>query len=465
MSIIGVPMSARIRHALVAVGAVVLVATASPAAAAPGGPADGPDRAKRDAADAILAGLTDRSRALLKVQEDLDRLADDIRAAAPSRRDTGLGGLIVEAEHRALRLYWRGTVPAAVSARIARAGADGLTVTVEPSRYTEAELLAEVDRMSRQPLFRGARTGQRSMVLGPKPDGSGLSAEISGLPTGTAAVSARSAVPALDSAYALDVTESAPVAFTTRMYDPFPHWGGSVVLNRASGYRCSTAFAVTGNNGASTYLLSAAHCGEGTWGSWEYLDANNSIAQFVYGSTIAAGRRTDRDVQLIQTPEGSQGAIYWGAHINPPTGDPGAYIGASIGGDSSNNVGDRICLSGSYSGTICPSNADLIRIRRLNQTITYDPPSQGVGRVTNLADAEHALGQAINGNGDSGGPVVSVRSDGRLAARGIISGMRTGAYERPCVGYVPSGRTCSMNVFFADLRSAMSLVGVHINTT
>ncbi|MEV4512278.1 hypothetical protein AB0K00_25350 [Dactylosporangium sp. NPDC049525] len=81
-----------------------------------------------------------------------------------------------------------------------------------------------------------------------------------------------------------------------------------------------------------------------------------------------------------------------------------------------------------------------------------------------LVHAEHALGEAINGNGDSGGPVVSIGSNGKLLARGVISGQSLGGYLRPCVGYVFAGRQCAMDVYYADLRSTMNAVGVHINT-
>lgn len=202
-------------------------------------------------------------------------------------------------------------------------------------------------------------------------------------------------------------------------------------------------------------------------GSALYTDANGTTQQFVYGDTIPAGRATDIDAQLILTPAIAGAAIYWGSHVNPPAGDPGTNNGVSVRGWTPNSTGNAFCLSGSYSGTVCPG-AD-IRITGTNMTITYDPPSNGVARVTNLvqgSDVTGTRGIGIVGNGDSGGPVISPTNDGGLLARGVISGMATGpGFEQPCQGWAPPGRVCSRLVYFADLQNAMAWVGVRLNTT
>ncbi|MFI6096320.1 hypothetical protein ACIA8G_12235 [Lentzea sp. NPDC051213] len=441
-------MKPLLRHTTVFTCAAVLFAAAAPSALAG-------DDAKRPARVEITTNLWQK-------QEKIDSLVKDIRTSGESG---GISGVVVDPDHGKVTLYWKGTPPAAVVGRIK--AADGIAVEVRQAPYTEAELLAEADRISRKPLFNGPRTGQRMMKVSPRPDGTGLDVGLHGLPAEVAPQQARQVVPALDSTVPLKVTATDQVSFTTRAFDTEPYWGGSYIHRRANGNSCSSAFGVTGLNGAATYLLTAAHCGEGTWGSALYRDANGNLQQNVYGNTIPAGRATDIDVQLILTPAIDGAGVYWGSYMNPPAGDPGTNDGVSVRGWTPNSTGNAFCLSGSYSGTVCPG-AD-IRVTGTNITITYDPPSNGVGRVTNLvqgADVTGTRGIGIVGNGDSGGPVVSPTNDGGVLARGVISGMATGSnFEQPCQGYVPPGRVCSRVVFFADLQNSMARVGVRLNTT
>jgi streptogrisin D len=450
-----------IRYALVLMGIVVVGGvTSQPVSASPNGASIAPSGRQ----DTILVELTPEARAFWKTQEDLDRLAENIRASAPSSLTNGLSGVVVDAEDNTLQLYWHGTVPDAVAAHIDQARRDGTIVLIRQAPYTEVRLLQEADRISRLPLFSGAKAGQRMMRVGPKADGTGLEVGIHGLPPGVDIAQARQLVPAINSSnVSLQVSFMQPISFASRAFDIAPHWGGSFIHNLATGYSCSSAFSVTGNNGAATYLMTAAHCGTGQWGSYPFV-SGGQVQQEVYGSTIAAGRLTGRDIELIRTPGGAEGGVYWGASIDPPNGGIGAVSGAAVGGSSSNSFGNAVCFSGSFSGTICPENSQEIRIMQVNQTITVDPPFNGVSRITNLVHAEHSLGEVVAGNGDSGGPAVSIRSDGRLSGRGVISAIDLGSYERPCVGWTPPGRMCSMGVYFADLRGAMNAVGVQINT-
>jgi streptogrisin D len=399
-----------------------------------------------------------------ETQERIDHVVKDIRTSGVS---DGISGVVVDPENGKVSLYWKGTPPAAVTDRIKAAKADGVEVTVRQAPYTEAELLAEADRISRKPLFNGPRNGQRMMKVSPRPDGTGLDVGLHGLPSDVAPQQARQVVPALDSAVPLKVTATDQVSFTSRAFDTEPYWGGSFIHRRANGNSCTSAFGVTGLNGAATYLLTAAHCGEGRWGSALYSDANGNTQQVIYGDTIPAGRATDIDAQLILTPVNDGAYVYWGTYTNPPAGDPGTNDGVPVRGWTTNSTGNAFCLSGSFSGTVCPGSD--IRITGTNMTVTYDPPSDGVGRVTNLvqgSDVTGTRGIGIVGHGDSGGPVISPTGDGGVLARGVISGMATGSgFEQPCQGWVPPGRVCSRVVYFADLQNSMARVGVRLNTT
>jgi hypothetical protein len=372
---------------------------------------------------------------------------------------------VVDLESNKISLYWKGALPASVTSRIDEAKANGIEVVVRQAPYSEVELLEEADRISQKPLFDGVRTGQRMMQVNPRPDGTGLNVGLHGLPADVSPQQAQQVVPALNSAVPLSVTAVDPVSFATRLFDTPSFWGGSYIHRRSGGNSCTSAFGVTGLNGAATYLLTAAHCGEGTWGGGLYRDANGNIQQDVYGSTIPAGRSTQIDVQLVHTPQNSGNHIYWGTYMNPEAGDPGSSTGVPVRGVTPNSIGNAFCLSGSYSGTIC--DGANVRITGVNITVTYDPPSNGVVRVTGLVQGTDVIGTrafGIVGQGDSGGPVVSPANDGGVQARGVISGMATGNQVRPCYGYAPPNRTCSRIVYFADMQNAMATVGVRLNT-
>ena len=76
------------------------------------------------------------------VQERLGAVADQLHEAAQAPDGAGFGSIISEAASNRLRLYWKGAMPASVSALLARD--TGVDVEVQPAAYSEAELLAEV---------------------------------------------------------------------------------------------------------------------------------------------------------------------------------------------------------------------------------------------------------------------------------------------------------------------------------
>jgi hypothetical protein len=402
---------------------------------------------------------------LMEKQAGLQRVADDIRARAPHSAADGLSGLTLDPSRNTLRLFWHGALPDGVLDEIAAARARGITVETHSAPYTEDELAREVARMSARPLFTGSPEGHRSMQLAPNPDGNGIDAVVSGLPSGITSADAKEMVPALSSAYPVRVRTGGTPVFTFRFIDSPPYWGGAFIQNQSTATGCSDAFGVTGNNGASTYMFTAAHCGTGTWTTGTVTSGGMTF-QNTIGSTFPAGRNTGLDVELLLPPGGftNGNEVYVGAPINPDNNDLGSNSGVPVTGSGSNAVGALVCTDGSFSGTICN-----VRVQLTNITITYSPAENGVSTVSHLVQAMKVPdGTGVleaNGNGDSGGPVVVIFGDGTARAQGIISGERTGSgFTEPCVGYTPPGRVCSNTVFYADLNNAMSAVGVHLNT-
>lgn len=392
----------------------------------------------------------------MKREAKFDKYDAALRAAA--RGANGLAGLTGDGAG-GLRVYWRGEVPAEVLSVIEAARVESVDIDVRPSPYTETELKAEADRISKLPLFSGAKTGQRAMRVNARPDGKGIDVALAGLPSGMSDAQMKLAVPALISAYPVTLSAMEMPIFSTRFFDsPPPFYGGAFMVSPARGNSCTTGFGVRGNNGAATYLITAAHCGEGVWHSGKIQFPDGTSRFMTFGSTIVAGRNTGLDVGLIYTPEGAGAGVYWGNSINPPNNDPGAFQYVNVSAAGINRPESRICQSGSFSGTQCGAT-----VMSLGVTVSYDPPVNGVSRVTNLVWASNLQdGSAFVGQGDSGGPVTGFASNGRVVALGIVSGQ--GGDDRACKGWAAPGRRCSQNIYYADLQGAMSAVGVQINT-
>jgi streptogrisin D len=455
-----------VQAAIVAGIAVLGSLPALPASAEPSAiPLAAPDGEKRIITSteqlSSAAGVTPELLALMKVQQGLDELADDIRAKSSSgTASSGLSSLVVEPERNMLRLYWHGAVPAAVTQSIAAARGRGMAVAVRPAPYTEAQLQAEVDRISMLRLWTGTATSQRVMTAMPRPDGTGIVVGVGGLPAGTTPAQARRMVPALDSTFPLTVEVGAPVEPAARWLDSPAYWGGGYMqrwVNNQVVNHCSNAFGVTGDNGAASYLLTAAHCGEGQWRTGQ-IEAGGTIFQNIYGNTIP-GRDLQRDGAAIHTPAGAGAAVFHGRSVNPNNGDVGTNDALRVFGANGSVIGDIVCTSGSFSGTVCGA--------RVTGTgpVVFDPPVNGVGRMPSMVNARHDS-IAVAGNGDSGGPVYSIRtSDSRAVARGVISAIDLGGFLRPCQGWVLAGRQCSLSVWYGDVRSIMTTLGVHINVS
>ena len=455
-------ITSRHRRRLAAVAAALLIAVlpANPAHTEPGGvnvPESSIDQSVV-VLDAIEAhGFSEEEVALLDRQEALNAVAAQIREASEqdAADGSGLAGLVTVPEAHELKVFWHGALPESVEQYVKDARNGDMTVTVTAAPYTENELLAEIDRITVLSLHDGASTGQRSMIAAPAHDGTAIEVQVGGLPAHTTAEAALDLVPALESDYPLSVTLIEAVEPAYRFIDFPPHAGGALIT---SGTSCSSAFGVTGLNGAATYMLTAAHCGEGTWRTGRVVTSDGSVYQSTLGNTIPT-RDLAHDGQAILTPAGSSPYIYVGAGINPDNGDLGSNTVVRVAGASYTTNGNHVCNGGSYSGTICS-----IQVVATAATVVYDPPANGVGRVTNMGIAQR-LGSAAVGNGDSGGPVYMPGGNGTVFANGIVSGQIRGTgHNAACIGWAPPGRECSSTMIYGHLPDIMHHIGVRINT-
>jgi hypothetical protein len=392
--------------------------------------------------------------ALMTVQEKIDAVAERIEKAARDTPTSGLGGIVVDAKAKRLDLAWHGTVPAAIDREAAAARRAGIDVRISAAAHTRSALRREADRIADQHM---KTTDSVVRSVGPKADGSGLTVGVTAAPRRSVADSA----PSVTSSVPLEFTATTPEK-TDRYYDSDPYWGGSLLLNYASSsshhedYRsmCTSGFGVTGLNGAATYIMFANHCGAGNWRTGFVGTSDGTIYQNQLGNTIST-RDALRDTQLILTSQGAGAGVYTG----PSWLDSGQQ-GRSVKGSAANNVGDYVCTEGSFSGTLCN-----IRVAQVGMVVNITD----YGRTQDMvrANTNNATRQATSGNGDSGGPVVSITTGGVLA-RGTISAMNTNA-QVPCPGVpgVPEGeegRHCSTEMFYPDIRVQMARVGVRLNT-
>jgi streptogrisin D len=423
----------------------------TPASADPDGAPPGVDKGTARPGPFHGAGASSDVMALMQAQAALGRVAERVRGVATETPESGLGGIAVEPENATLRIYWHGTVPSDVSREVQAARRAGMTVIVASAPYTEAQLQAEIARLAAIHMRGDTATGARVASLGPKPDGTGLFVEVSGLKPGLsgadAAAEARRLIPSLHSSVPLDVSNASPV-FADRWFDSPPYWGGAYVerwINGAPRNACSTGFGVTGNNGAATYIMFANHCGAGEWRTGRVTLPDGTIAQRTLGNTIAAND-FQHDSQLILTSAAN--AVYVGDSFIGPNQTYRVMKQAAR-----NSSGEYVCTSGSYSGTVCN-----IKITGTGMTINII----GYGQVTGMVRADHQQMLGAAGNGDSGGPVITTLGSDTYA-RGTISAMDRDRFV-VCQGVNEAGRNCSWRIYYPDILLQLSGLGVRLNT-
>jgi len=200
----------------------------------------------------------------------------------------------------------------------------------------------------------------------------------------------------------------------SRPHDTSPHWGGALI-GTPSGI-CTSGFSWV--SGSTSMMISAGHCYPS--GGNVQIDgttigtvASGSAENWTNGTgtVYLTGQSTYRgDISLITMSSGhaSSGYIY--------RGDSASSSYAAVGEMWSRSPvsGDQFCTGGSQSGEICDWTVSNVGINH-----TYSD-----GQVLrNGVETSYKQGWCVR-PGDSGGPVYTVRSDGKVAAKGIINGAK-----------------------------------------
>ncbi len=365
-----------------------------------------------------------RATALMSVQDELHKIAKIVG------KGNGFSGFYVDAAAKTLNVHWKGKPPAKVGAAAAVAKAQGLIVKVHPAKYSRAELDAEAARL----LATGSIQG-----IGAKHDGSGLRV------TRKVGLSAQAAVP-VRSTVPIDLETGTAELAASRYRDTSPYKGGGFISYETDGRpqgACSTGFAVIDNASNRDGLLTAVHCG---WLGTRYHNGAGQLVGEVGNVTYQS------DAAIIFAA--AEPKVWIGDSIR----NEANQYGLDVVGAAETLPGDFVCTSGAFSGTICD-------IRVTETGLNHDFP--GWGLFFGLAEAVHTGGYSAGGNGDSGGPVFSVRQPGdKLVARGTLTAFSTRSSDiRQCSG-VPAehGRKCSQRILFPDITDQLRNMNAKIKT-
>jgi hypothetical protein len=388
---------------------------------------------------------------VMAMQNRLNDAATKITSAA-ARSGDGLGSITANPLEKAVRVYWKGTMPTPVSGLVAALRAQ-TSIRVLPARYSQRELLAEERRLT-------GTAGSQISEAAPLADAGGLRITLRATATARPGVAAAggvrtAAIPATPrSRVRLMVSYGADLApAADRYHDSSAFWGGAAV--QSSTGVCTTGFAVRRSGETTNKLLTAAHCG-----------ANGTV--FTTGdpshtNNLTVGTMRNRnvfsDVGLIVPPAGSStdGHVYTGA-FSSATAPFTSSASMPVGGSQASFVGNLVYGSGARSGYVGP-----LTVKATNVAADLDEDGTIV-HVSPLVKAQRTDLTNAGGNGDSGGPIFSFSSDlthviakGTYSARGGLSTFVT------CTGVanVPDsqvvGRHCSYDAYYVSIVDSLSL--------
>lgn len=441
------PITRRRRPLRWGVGAAALALLAVTVPAAAGASAGEPAGAEGSAPlgpvpnAEVLQGSPADQAAAFAVQRELDRAAERIRDAGGALARSGFAGDRIDVAANAVTIYWHGALPDRVAAVVEEIRRAGTTVTIRQAAYTRQQLLDERDRLAAL----GSVNGVAITAVMPRVDGNGVQVTLDAEAAAEAdaarqAPGAASATERLDArlteSVALDVTTGQPARPASRSDDAPPFSGGAYAQVHGSQGDlqglCTTGLPVAGNDGASRYLLTAAHCAGAEW-----RDGGGDVIGPV------AARSPGLDAQLIRTDSGD--TIYEG----PSIADGGTNEKRTVGGAAESHVGDTVCEGGSLSGSICG-----FEVTATDLTLTI----AGFGSVTDMVMVEAPEHDTGIGNGDSGSPIYTIDASGNADPLGTFSAYSGDQAEWiDCPG-TPSGngRNCSWRWFYPDVNAQIA---------
>jgi len=379
-----------------------------------------------------LSTFTPHERREVADQERLEAVVERIRELDVDERRTSIR---IDHDTLTVDVHWKGEVPRAVRAAVNRPD-DAVRVRFWPARYTRREMARASETLLQRSLD-GGRLGELYTAAA-RPDGSGLDIEVS---AATWAERGRGLEDALsrEAGMPVSVTVGEPVELVSRIND-FDPWKGGIFMKSERGAWCSTAFAV--RNSGGNRLLSAGHC------DWDSDEGWRQPDEWI---TNPGGRRQwvlkSIDSMLIDTYGSTTGYVYAGQFDQKP-GQPRYRL--KVAGSANAALGGLVATSGGNSGEHRGLKVDLTSI----SWMVHDRV------VTGMRAHSRSRGRVAAAEGDSGGPVYHTRKDGRVGARGVISG---GDTQVSCSRTTLKAR-CFHRVYFVPIREVLKRWGASIKT-
>jgi len=416
-------MKRGIQLAFIGATAVALTVTATPAWSAPipgGGPLG-----NRQTVSADRLNLT----TLEREQAPLVGLSYQIREAVKRNHLTDYTGVSVDVPNHTVKLYWKGTPPAALRA--------GLRVPkdVKLADFAVPYSLAQLDQEERRIMDDHPAT-IAGVALGS--DYAGIAVTLDQA-AGDVAALARTVTSAVPLTF---TSGTRPTAATWRFDDALPFWAGGAYRHPAGGgnfYYCSAGFG--GHTWDSVNVdVTAGHCGTS-------VDLQTGTG-FRFGHSNAG--YGPMDSMLISGGE-YDSAMYNGAW-NENTGVP-------IYGAGDPSLFTYVLASGAFSGS------SVVQVTGVNAYANVkDQGLTGPGIWTTEPNENPTIGE-----GDSGGPVVQTVTlpDGHFAilAGGIITAGQNDYSGNTCQGIQDPTRHCGWHSFQVQIEDIMSHWGVTIGVT
>ncbi|MFJ2868918.1 trypsin-like serine protease [Kitasatospora sp. NPDC087314] len=405
----------------------------------PAGTAHAADHAAPDAgkastrADKVPGGFASWQD-LMTEQDKLDKAADRILEATRADKDSGYAGVRVSAEKRELSLYWRGVKPRPVEDLVKALGSSVRIVELQ-APYSRATLQAEVDRVLKDGDPAVAEKGT-VVSAGPREDGTGVSISVDPGPRKASLAAADTPLGTVTSSTGIPALVERGEKATSLGRSEGQAFAGAYMRSDSLQARCSTSYTIdVGDRMASAlYQLTAAHCVSGV------DDGVRSVSGGWYGSVKYYDKFSDIAVIAASSPGFFQNWLWMGTW----SGDSRPQSRTSMVGSAQSHPGDFVCSSGAASGDICN-----IQVVATDRTVyTEDSGTHGPMVQAQQLTANTSAG----GQGDSGGPVLTITNFG-TTARGVIS---SGRVNVPCTGY--QNRICYSTLFYSDISSALSIV-------
>lgn len=156
----------------------------------------------------------------------------------------------------------------------------------------------------------------------------------------------------------------------------------------------------------------------------------------------------------VITGRGYSAAIYWGGYLSNQ--------GVPISGAANPVLGNELCFSGAYSGTVCGAQVT-------DTDVFYRLQVDGVIREITGFRHQRMDGTPVFGNGDSGGPGVlpMTVAGGRIEFWGstIVSAIPQDSTE-DCTGFPGGGgRLCNpIGLSTSAIDSAAEMFGMTLKT-